>query len=84
MVWDATLSSEQFTNIYVSGEEYKYVSEGSENTAFSTGGYPFYFTKSSTYNSYLFESIMNSYFLTSSVYNIIYCIFPITIFRLAL
>ena len=67
MLWDDTLSSEQFTNIYVSGAEYKYLEKGSESTAFLAGGYPFYFTKSSTYNSYLFETIMNSYFLTSSV-----------------
>jgi hypothetical protein len=74
MTWDATLPTEQFTNIYVSGEEYKYVAEGDPSTAFLAGGFPFYFTKSSTFNSYLFETIMSSYFITSSVNFVLTCL----------
>jgi hypothetical protein len=34
---------EQKISIFILGEEYKYEADGSTNTAFGAGGYPFYF-----------------------------------------
>lgn len=64
MEFDSQLDAEYKSSIFIGGSEYYYVPKGEPSTAFSSGGYPFYFSQSATDNSFLFQTLINDYFLS--------------------
>ena len=58
---------EQQIDIYLNGQEYKYIQPGITGAAFEQGGYPIYFTKDLSENLHISKIIKSQHFVSSLV-----------------
>ena len=58
---------EQQINIYINGQEHKYIQPGAAGAAFEQGGYSIYFTKDLSENLLISKKIKSQHFVSSLV-----------------